>query len=62
MGVRAGAVQESERLLDSPHKVVISPTANLPFGQGRKYLSDNRLEDLVLGGWSITPVITLPLR
>jgi hypothetical protein len=45
-------------LLDSPHKIVLSPTLTLPFGQGRKYLSDSRIGDLVLGGWSITTVIT----
>jgi hypothetical protein len=46
-------------LLDSPHKLVIAPTVMLPFGRGRKFVSDSRLGDLVLGGWSITPVVTL---
>jgi hypothetical protein len=31
---------------------------NLPFGEGQKYLADNRVMDLLLGGWAITPVIT----
>jgi hypothetical protein len=46
-------------LLDSPHKIVMSPTIMLPFGQGKKFLSNSRIGDAVLGGWSITPVITM---
>lgn len=46
-------------LLDSPHKIVVAPTVNLPFGEGQKYLADSRVADILLGGWSITPVITL---
>lgn len=45
-------------LLDSPHKIVVAPTLNLPFGEGQKYLADSRVADIFLGGWSITPVIT----
>lgn len=44
-------------LLDSPHKVVIAPTVNLPFGDGRKYLTGG-IGNLLLGGWSVTPVVT----
>jgi hypothetical protein len=46
-------------LLDSPHKLVIAPTVTLPFGHGKKFLTDSPAGDLLLGGWSITPVITL---
>ncbi len=45
-------------LLDSPHKIVVAPTVNLPFGEGQKFLADSRIADVLLGGWSITPVIT----
>ena len=45
-------------LLDSPHKVVIAPTVNLPFGDGQKYLNTSTWGNRLLGGWSITPVIT----
>jgi hypothetical protein len=45
-------------LLDSPHKVVIAPTVMLPFGHGQKYFSQGALTDALLGGWSITPVMT----
>jgi hypothetical protein len=43
---------------DTPHKIVIAPTFLLPFGTGKKYLNDNRTMDLILGGWSLTPIIT----
>jgi hypothetical protein len=45
-------------LLDSPHKIVIAPTVMLPFGRGHKYMTST-LGDALLGGWSISPVITL---
>ncbi|MGE3956988.1 MAG: carboxypeptidase regulatory-like domain-containing protein [Vicinamibacterales bacterium] len=45
-------------LLDSPHKLVIAPTLNLPFGQGHKWLQSG-LGDLVLGGWSVTTVVNV---
>ena len=45
-------------LLDSPHKIVIAPTLNLPFGAGHKW-AQSGLADALLGGWSMTPVVTL---
>ncbi len=45
-------------LLDSPHKVVIAPTLMLPFGEGKKYFTSG-VSAAILGGWSITPVVTL---
>jgi hypothetical protein len=45
-------------LLDSPHKVVLAPTVMLPFGEGHKMASSG-LSAAILGGWSITPVVTL---
>jgi hypothetical protein len=45
-------------LLDSPHKIVIAPTILLPFGEGRPFLSESRVADLLLGGWANTPVLT----
>ena len=46
-------------LLDSPHKIVIRPLVNLPFGQGKKFLSNSSVADMLLGGWSIAPVVTI---
>lgn len=37
---------------DRPHRFTISGTLELPFGKGRKFLSNaNKLTDLLLGGW-----------
>jgi hypothetical protein len=46
-------------LLDSPHKIVIAPTVMLPFGEGHKFLTNSRIGNALLGGWSITPVATI---
>jgi hypothetical protein len=46
-------------LLDSPHKVVISPTINLPFGQGRKWLNNGGILATFFGGWTATTSTTL---
>jgi hypothetical protein len=45
-------------LLDSPHKVVIAPMFNLPFGEGKQFLANSRIGSALLGGWSIMPVAT----
>ncbi len=44
-------------LLDSPHKVVLAPTFNLPFGAGKAHFTSG-LAGALLGGISITPVVT----
>lgn len=46
-------------LLDSPHKVVLAPTFMLPFGEGKRFLAHSGLGGALLGGWSITPVVTV---
>jgi len=45
-------------LLDSPHKLVIAPTVMVPAGRGHK-VANSALGEALLGGWSVTPVITL---
>jgi hypothetical protein len=44
-------------LLDSPHKIVLAPTLNLPFGEGHKW-GQTGLASAIAGGWSITTVVT----
>ena len=46
-------------LLDSPHKIVIAPTVNLPFGEGRRWLNHGGLLAALLGGWSLNTATTL---
>jgi len=44
-------------LLDSPHKLTIAPTVNLPFGQGHK-MATSGLANALAGGWSLTTVVS----
>jgi hypothetical protein len=46
-------------LLDSPHKIVISPTVNLPWGEGRHWLNHGGVLAAIVGGWSINTATTL---
>jgi hypothetical protein len=49
--------QYGRSLLDSPHKIVMAPTLNLPFGEEHK-IAKSGLAAAILGGWSVTPVFT----
>jgi hypothetical protein len=44
-------------LLDTPHRVVLAPIVELPFGQGKRW-ANGRLADLLVGGWTISAVAT----
>jgi hypothetical protein len=46
-------------LLDSPHKIVLSPIIQLPWGEGRAFLNHGGLLDYLVGGWTISAVVTL---
>ncbi len=48
-----------QSLLDSPHKFTVAPTLLLPFGEGKRFLSDSVWGDRILGGWSLTAVLQL---
>jgi trimeric autotransporter adhesin len=45
-------------LLDVPHRVIIAPIFELPFGTGRKWAT-GRAADLLVGGWTISAAINL---
>jgi hypothetical protein len=45
-------------VFDQRHRFVASAVYDLPFGPGRRYLSDGRL-GRVIGGWKVTSVVTL---
>src|SRR5205823_3600617 len=39
---------------DIPNVLNIAATYELPFGKGRRFLSDNGIATMILGGWTIT--------
>lgn len=41
---------------DTPNRLSMAVTYELPFGKGRKFLTSNRFADLFLGGWSANVV------
>ena len=43
-------------LRDTPHRLNISGTVELPFGTGRRWLSNGGVVNAVFGGWSISGV------
>jgi hypothetical protein len=45
-------------ILDVPHRVIIAPIFELPFGTGRKWVT-GRAADLIVGGWTISAAINL---
>jgi hypothetical protein len=42
-------------LLDTPHRLVLAPIVELPFGQGKRWAT-GRVADLLIGGWTISAV------
>jgi hypothetical protein len=45
-------------ILDVPHRVLIAPMYQLPFGEGKRW-ANGRAADLLAGGWTVTASITL---
>jgi len=46
-------------LLDVPHRVIIAPMAELPFGKGKKWGSNSDAADWIAGGWTLVAAINL---
>jgi hypothetical protein len=45
-------------LLDVPHKIILAPIVELPFGQDKRW-ANSRIADLIVGGWSLSAVVQL---
>ncbi len=45
-------------VLDVPHRIIIAPIFELPFGKGRAYANSGGWADYVIGGWTIASVTT----
>jgi hypothetical protein len=43
-------------ILDVPHRVIVAPQVELPFGKGKKFASNSNLADAIVGGWSISAI------
>jgi hypothetical protein len=41
-------------MLDVPHRVIVAPTFELPFGKGKRWGSQSQMADLLAGGWQIS--------
>jgi hypothetical protein len=46
-------------LLDVPHRVILAPIVNLPFGKGKKFMNGNDVANWILGGWTVSAAINL---
>lgn len=52
------AAEYSLSSVDTPHRYLMSGTYELPFGRGRRFLSNNSLVDKFVGGWQINAIGT----
>ena len=43
---------------DTPHRLAIGPSYELPFGRGRRFLSGNSVLSHIVGGWQLTVTAT----
>jgi hypothetical protein len=48
----------SAGILDVPHRIIIAPMVELPFGKGKKYASNSNMADAIVGGWTIAFITT----
>jgi Carboxypeptidase regulatory-like domain len=49
-------LEKSLTLYHVPHFLKLTWIYDLPFGKGRRFSSDNRAVDLLLGGWTVTGI------
>jgi len=52
-------VEYGRSLIDSPHKVAMTPSVQLPFGEGRRFFNENKVANAILGNWTISAVIQM---
>jgi trimeric autotransporter adhesin len=46
-------------LLDVPHRVIIAPIVELPFGRGKKFGANSGIVEAIAGGWQISAAVNL---
>ncbi len=52
------ALERSVANSDVPHRAVVHYIAELPFGKGRRFLSDNAVLGAIAGGWKVAGITT----
>jgi hypothetical protein len=52
-------VEYAYGLLDVPHRFVFAPMVELPFGDGKRWLNRTGLVDAILGGWTVSAIVSL---
>jgi hypothetical protein len=43
---------------DRRHVIHVNATYELPFGKGKKWLADNNVADKIVGGWTVSTIVT----
>jgi hypothetical protein len=46
-------------IVDVPHRMVLAPIVEVPFGEGRRWSSSNGLVDFIAGGWTAAAIVTI---
>ena len=46
-------------LLDVPHRVIIAPVVELPFGKGKRWGANSSAAEWILGGWTLSAAVNL---
>jgi hypothetical protein len=46
----------SRSILDVPHRLILAPVIELPFGRGRHWLTQGGLADALAGGWTVAGI------
>jgi trimeric autotransporter adhesin len=49
----------SRSIVDVPHRIILAPIVELPWGQGRKYLNNSGIADVILGGWTLSAIVDI---
>jgi hypothetical protein len=55
--LRNRSLDKSFSQIDLRHAFKFDATWDIPVGRGRKFLSENRVVDFVLGGWTLVPTV-----
>jgi len=53
------SAEMSNSILDIRHRFVGNFIVDLPFGQGRRYLSNGGIADKIVGGWQVNGIVNL---